>query len=130
MKIRYIHKVKNPTVKVGDEAVVSESVGREFVAGGYAVEVPEPIKPADVGKMTVKYVKDAHSDIGLVGRAGEIRQMKIAPAKQLIANGYAVEVGENEIKQGNNVKENVSETIVENSNPGRTGHKKRTRKRS
>ena len=120
MKIKYIHKVKNQNIKIGDVAEVSDLVGRELITGGYAVEITEPYTP-NAKTVKVKYVREVTSPAYQAGKVGDIKEIGIILAKHLMAEGYVEEYKERII---------TNETVDESSNTGSRGHQKRTRTRS
>jgi len=118
MKIKYIHKVKNPNVKVGDEAEVGEPVGRRLIKGGYAVEVIKP-PSLNVPALKVKFLREVFSPARQAGKPGQIKDIEVVSAKHLIEEGYAEEY-----------KERTDDEVFNKNTDTRIArHKKRSRKR-
>jgi hypothetical protein len=124
MKIRFVHEIVKDEIAIGDEVEVSESVGLARIAGGYAVDITKPLAPK-VNNVKVKYVRDVTSPPSQVGKVGDVKEIDIVVAKHLIAEGYVKEF----IELKKTEKEKTNEPIIEETNTGNTGHKKRTRKR-
>ena len=92
MKIRYIHKTKDPNIKIGDEAEVKDRVGRELIAGGYAIEIIEHALKTETIK--VKYKREVTNPARQAGKPGDVKDLDIALARHLIAEGYVEEYRE------------------------------------